>query len=578
MTESFLPAVLRQRAQQKPDAPAYTFLDYEVDPTGYAETLTWSQVLKRAQVVAAELAACGSPGDRVAICAPQGLEYIVGMLGALEAGFIGVPLSPPMFGVHDERVTGALRDSSPAAVLVTSTVVDDVVTCVNGVGGLTPTVIEMDALDWQAAAASPATAAQTTTALLQYTSGSTRHPAGVVVSHRNIIANLDQVMSDHYGGPANVPRDTTVASWLPFYHDLGLQFAIFYPLLADVRAVLTSPLSFLAKPARWMQMLASYPMTFSGAPNFAFELAVRRTSDADLAGLDLGNVHLIASGAERVQPATVKRFTERFEPLGLPKNALRPGYGLAEATVYLSSLEIPSAPRIVRFDYEKLSDGYATRVEGDSGVAFVSNGIPRACTVLIVDPEARTENPAGQVGEIWTRGDNVCSGYWRNPEQTERTFGGQLVDPSPGTPQGPWLRTGDLGVLSDGELFIVGRIKDLLIVDGRNHYPDDIEATIQEISAGRVAAISVADEETERLVTVVEVKKRGATEEEAQERLQALKREVTAAVSKLHGVQVSDVVLVPAGSIPITTSGKIRRSSCGDLYRQGGFTRVDTQV
>jgi long-chain fatty acid adenylase/transferase FadD26 len=195
--------------------------------------------------------------------------------------------------------------------------------------------------------------------------------------------------------------------------------------------------------------------------------------------------------------------------------------------------------------------------------------------VRIVDPETRLENPAGKVGEIWLHGANIAKGYWRKPQQSQRTFGGKLVDPSPGTPLEPWLRTGDLGVIYDGELFIVGRIKDLLIVDGRNHYPDDIEATIQEITGGRAAAISVPDNQSERLVAIAEVKKRGISDEEAQHRLHSVKREVTSAVSKVHSVRVADLVLVPPGSIPITTSGKVRRSACAQQYSQDEFARMD---
>ena len=211
----------------------------------------------------------------------------------------------------------------------------------------------------------------------------------------------------------------------------------------------------------------------------------------------------------------------------------------------------------------------------EGGSELVGCGPPRSTTVRIVDPETRIENPAGKIGEIWLHGDNVAMGYWRNPQLTERTFGGQLVDPSPGTPQGPWLRTGDLGVMSDGELFIVGRIKDLLIVDGRNHYPDDIEATIQEITGGRVAAISIPDDASERLVAIAELKKRGGSDEEALDRLRTVKREVTSAISMTHSVRVADLVLVPPGSLPITTSGKVRRSACVERYRQDEFSRLD---
>ncbi|MBV8349585.1 MAG: AMP-binding protein, partial [Mycolicibacterium sp.] len=398
------------------------------------------------------------------------------------------------------------------------------------------------------------------------------------VSHKNIVANIGQVFSDYFAESGNFPpADTTPVSWLPLYHDMGLLLAIFAPVKGAVRSVLMSPMAFLQKPARWMQLLARNGRSFSAAPNFAFELAVRRTSDDDMAGLDLGNVHTIISGSERIHAATIRRFAEHFTRFNLPDSAVRPSYGLAEATLYVASSTPGHPPAIVRFDYEKLSAGYAKPCKEKAGSELVSQGAPRACTVRIVDPETHVENAAGKIGEIWVHGDNVAGGYWRNPQQTERTFRGRLIDPSPGTPQGPWLRTGDLGVIADGELFIVGRIKDLLIVDGRNHYPDDIEATIQEITGGRAAAISVPDDRTEQLVAIVELKKKGS-DEEVRSRLHTVKREVTSAISKSHSVRVADLVLVSPGSIPITTSGKIRRSACAERYLQDEFTRLDVSV
>ena len=578
--ESSITAVLEERAQQQPDDVAFTFVDYEVDPTGYAESLTWSQLYQRVRVVAHELSLRGSVGDRVAILAPQGLEYVVALLGAMEAGLVAVPLSVPQFGVHDERVTAALKDCSPVAILTTSAVVNEVVSAAHGLRGSAPTVIEVDALDLD----TPPPAyfidmSQAKTALLQYTSGSTRSPAGVVVTHKNMLANIDQIMSDYFEDNGKVPPpDTTIVSWLPFYHDMGLVLGILVPVMHGLQAVLTSPMAFLQKPARWMQLVASNTRPVSPAPNFAYELAVRRTSDEDMAGLDLGHVLSLVSGAERVHAATIRRFTERFARFNLPDTALRVAYGLAEATVYVASSP-PGRPLVNnRFAYEKLSAGYAKPCEGEGGVELISYGPPRVSTVRIVDPETRAENPAGEVGEIWVHGDNVAAGYWRNPQLSERTFGGRLVDPTPGTPRGPWLRTGDLGVISDDELFIVGRIKDLLIVDGRNHYPDDIEATIQEITGGRVAAISIPDDRGERLVAIVELKKRGGSDEEALHRFRTVKLEVTSAISKSHSLRVADLVLVPPGSIPITTSGKIRRAACAEGYRQDEFSRLDVTV
>jgi long chain fatty acid CoA FadD26 len=571
-----IPAVLREQARLHPDAPAYTFIDYQLDPAGYSKTLTWSQVHQYTQVVAAELASRGSPGDRVAICAPQGLDYIVGFLGAMAANYIAVPLSVPQFGVHDARVSAALRDSAPIAILTTSAAVSDVVSYAHALPGRGPAVIEVDALDLDTPVDFRSTdTSQNKTALLQYTSGSTREPTAVMVTHKNVIANLDQVIADYFEDNGKVPPPgITMVSWLPFYHDMGLLLGVLAPVLRRFPAVLTSPTAFLQKPARWIQMLAGN-RSFSAAPNFAFELAVRRTSDEDLAGLDLRKVHTILSGSERVHAATLGRFTDRFSRYNLPNTALKPSYGLAEAMVYVASSTPGRPPKTVCFDYEKLSAGHARRCESGSGSELVGHGAPRASTVRIVDSETCIENPAGRVGEIWVHGDNVAAGYWRRPQLSEQTFGGRLVDPSPGTPQEPWLRTGDLGVISDGELFIVGRIKDLLIVDGRNHYPDDIEATIQEITGGRAAAISVPNDRTEQLVAIVELKKRGSSDDEALERLHSMKQKVTSAISGSHSLRTADVVLVPPGSIPITTSGKIRRSACVEHYRLDQFTRLD---
>jgi long-chain fatty acid adenylase/transferase FadD26 len=578
---SSIPALLQARAEQQPDAPAFTYVDYGQDPGGFAESLTWSQVYRRARTLAEELALWGSPGDRVAILAPQGLEYVVAFLGALQAGFVAVPLSTPQYGIHDDRVSSVLRDSQPVAILTTSAVVTDVAKYATGQDGRpAPLVIEIDLLDLD----SPHEMSRTAeffsgAAYLQYTSGSTRAPAGVVVSHKNVIANVTQSLYGYFGDPAKVPTGSVV-SWLPLFHDMGLILGICAPMVAGRSAVLLSPMAFLRRPACWMQLLATSGECFSAAPNFAFELTVRRTSDDDMAGLDLGKVVGIVSGSERIHVATVKRFTERFAPYNLRPAAVRPSYGLAEATLYVAAPEAGTAPKTVRFDYEALTAGEARTcgVEGTIGTELVSYGSPEPSSVRIVNPENMIESPPGVVGEIWVHGDHVAMGYWRKPEQTARTFNAALVDPAPGTPKGPWLRTGDVGVMSDGELFIMGRIKDLVIVDGRNHYPDDIEATIREITGGRVAAISVPDDLTEQLVAIIELKRRGASAEEAMLKLRSVKREVTSAISKSHSLRVADLVLVSPGSIPITTSGKIRRSACVERYRSDGFKRLDVSA
>ncbi|BBY59827.1 long-chain-fatty-acid--AMP ligase FadD28 [Mycolicibacterium sarraceniae] len=583
VVETSLPALLRERASLQPDDTAYTFIDYDQDWAGVPLSLTWPQLHRRVLNVARELSAVASPGDRVMLIAPQGLDYIFGFLGALQARVIPVPLSVPMGGVADERVESVLRDALPTAVLTTSSVVAEVARSISPQPGqAAPAIIEVDRLDLdapvRASSADYEGSDSHDTAYLQYTSGSTRSPAGVMMSYTNLLTNLQQITSDFlidFGGVA--PPDLTFVSWLPFFHDLGLIMGVCSPVVLGTSAVLTSPVSFLQRPARWMQLAASYPRVFTSAPNFAFDVAAKKTSDDDMAGLDLSGVLTIQSGAERVQPVTIKRFTDRFARFNLRPTVIQPSYGLAEATLYLATPRPGQLTKVVKFDSEALSEGRAQRVDGDGGTPLISYGgpiTPQSPTLRVVDPETGVECPDGTTGEIWAHGDNVSAGYWQKPEETERTFGGRIVEPSAGTPEGPWLKTGDLGFISEGELFMVGRLKDLLIVYGRNHAPDDIEATISEITGGRSAAIAIADDGVEQLAVILEVRTRGEAEDVKQQ-LATLKGEVTAAISNSHGLAVADLVLVSPGSIPITTSGKVRRSSCGDLYQRKAFARLD---
>jgi fatty acid CoA ligase FadD28 len=575
--EASIPAVLRERASLQPDDIAVTFIDYDRNWDGDPETLTWSQLYQRSSRVAQGLSRTGSAGDRAVILAPQGLDYMVAFLGALQAGRIAVPLSVPLGGAIDERVGLVLRDATPAAVLTTSSVAGTVAEHLGPESQPGVSLIEIDLLSRDSRYSSHAEAGDSqSTAYLQYTSGSTRQPAGVMMSQKNVLANFDQLMSGYFADYGKLPPpDTTILSWLPFYHDMGLLLGICAPIVLGLRTVLTSPVAFLQRPARWMQLMASNRHVYTAGPNFAFELAARKTTDNDMAGLDLSDVLIIVTGSERVHPATLRRFTQRFARFNLSESVIRPSYGLAEATVYVATRAPGEPPKVVSFDAEKLSDGHAKRLAGGQGTPLVSYGVPEAPMVRIVDPEASTERPAGTTGEVWVHGGNVAEGFWGKPQETENTFRGMLVDPSDGTPEGPWLRTGDLGFISDGELFIVGRIKDLLIVYGRNHAPDDIEATIQEITGGRVVAISVADGHTEKLVAIIEQQKRGGSDEEMAENLAAVRREVASVVFNRHGLSISDLVLVPPGSIPITTSGKVRRASCVEHYRHGQFDRLD---
>lgn len=583
MVASSIPTALRERASVHPNGAAITYIDYEQDWAGVAETLTWSQLYRRMLNVAEPLRHVGATGDRAVILAPQGIEYVVGFLGALQAGRIAVPLPVPHAGAHDERTISVLSDTSPAVILTTSGAVDDVRECAQPQPGQSaPSIVELDLLDLDSRQRSRSPGARPTgrdtpeTAYLQYTSGSTRTPAGVMVSNKNVFANFEQIVADFFAPEGGVvPPDLAVVSWLPLYHDMGLLLGAIMPILAGVPTVLTSPVGFLQRPARWIQLLARNGRTISAGPNFAFELAVRKTSDDDMDGLDLAGVHTILNGSERVHPATLKRFAERFGRFNFAAAALRPAYGMAEATVYIATRNVNEPPEIVDFESEKLPAGQAIRCPSGSGTPLVSYGVPRSQLVRIVDPDTCIECPQGSVGEIWVQGGNVASGYWHKPEESKRTFGARIVTPSAGTPEAPWLRTGDSGFVSGGELFIIGRIKDLLIVYGRNHAPDDIEATIQEITSGRCAAIAVPDHGTEKLVAIIELKKRGDSDEDVADRLRIVKRDVAAAIFDSHGLSVADLVLVSPGSIPITTSGKIRRAQCVQLYRRREFTRLD---
>ncbi|WP_196808314.1 AMP-binding protein [Mycobacterium sp. URHD0025] len=577
VSEASILTLLCERAGLQGDDTAMTFVDYESNWDGSPESLTYSQLYRRTCALAHELEDLGSPGDRALILAPQGLDYIVAFFGALQAGRIAVPLAVPLGGVSDERVSSVLLDAAPTAILTTSAVAGVVADYVRSDSGTGPAIVEVDTLDRGAPARIGLQGESVTdTAYLQYTSGSTRRPAGVMMSHRNLLANYEQLTSGYFAEFNNVvPEGSTIVSWLPFYHDMGLYLGVCAPVLAGVPAVLMSPVAFLQRPARWMQMLAMNGRTYTAAPNFAFELAVRKTSDEDMARLDLSNVLAIITGSERVHPATLERFTQRFARLNLGASVIRPSYGLAEATVYVATRESGEPPAIVRFDSESLTAGTARRCQNGAGTPLVSYGTPISPTIRIVDAETRTECPPGTVGEIWVHGDNVASGYWHRPQETESTFDARLVAPSAGTPEGPWLRTGDSGFMFDGELFVIGRIKDLLIVYGRNHSPDDIEATIQEISRSRCAAIAVPDGSTEKLVVIIEVRKRVEAPETPEDQLTAVKREVTSAIFNTHSLGVADLVLVPPGSIPITTSGKVRRAACVDQYRQGEFARLD---
>jgi fatty acid CoA ligase FadD21 len=568
--------MLHGRASLRPGDVAFTFTEYDHDPAGVSESLTWSQLSRRTLNAARELSLHASVGDRAVILAPQSLDYILAFLGSMQAGLVAVPLPLPHRGSSYDRVSAVFTDTKPSVVLTTSAAAEDVGYYVDQSRMDTaPKIVEIDSLNLDAEGGPSLQLADLPSiAYLQYSSGSTRLPTGVMLSHRNLTVNFEQLMRSFFAD-SKVPSELTIVSWLPFYHDMGLVLGVCAPILGGFRAELMSPVSFLERPARWVRSLAENPHAWSSAPNFAFDLAARKTTDNDLAGLDLGGVRGIISGAERVEPATLQRFVDRFAHFNFQDHMMRPSYGLAEATVFVASGTWSESSPAAHFDVGELGAGRVQPCAAGEGTALVKYKVPQSPTVRIVDSETHRECPPDLIGEIWVHGENVADGYWGKPPEEQRCFGATLVDPSPGTPHGPWLRTGDLGFIYEGELFIVGRIKDLLIIRGRNHHPEDIEATVQEITRGRVAAISVPVNSTEKLVTVIELKKRSDLNEDSMRWLSEVKSDVTSAISNAHGLNVGDLVLVPPGSIPTTTSGKIRRAACAEQYRQDRFIRLD---
>jgi fatty acid CoA ligase FadD21 len=515
MSQSTILSMLHGRASLRPNDVAFTFTDYEKDYAGVPESLTWSQLSRQVMTVAREIRAHGSVGDRAVILAPQGLDYIRAFLGAMQAGFIAVPLPLPHRGSSYDRVGAVFADTAPSVVLTTSSTAEDVGDYVDQSRMDTaPKIVAIDSLSLDAqGGTSLAQADVPNIAYLQYSSGSTRVPTGVMMSHRNVTVNFEQLMASFFTN-SKLPSDTTIVSWLPFYHDMGLVL--------------------------------------------------------------LGSVVGIISGAERVEPTTLHRFVDRFSHFKFKDHMMRPSYGLAEATVFVTAGTWSESESAAHFDVGELGVGRVEPCAPGAGSELVSYAIPRSPLLRIVDTETLRECPPDLIGEIWVHGENVAEGYWHKPPEEQACFGATLADPSPGTPDGPWLRTGDLGFIYKDELYIVGRIKDLLIIRGRNHYPEDIEATVQQIAQGRVAAISVPVDSTEQLVTVIEVKKkRGEANEDLRHRLSGVKSDVTSAISNAHGLNVGDVVMVPAGSIPITTSGKIRRAACVQQYRGDQFARLD---
>ncbi|MGW0710650.1 fatty acyl-AMP ligase [Streptomyces sp. NPDC002643] len=568
-----LPEYLRHWARSTPDRRAFTFVDHPAPHSrGVHRTLTWRRLDQRVRAVAARLAEVAEPGERAAVLCPQGTEYITAFLGALSAGLVAVPLFPPGPSAppgHGDRLAAVLADADPAVVVTTGRLRDAVRELwIND----TTRVVAVDQVpDTAAEGGEPVAPEGDAVAYLQYTSGSTRLPAGVEITHANVVANARQALAA-YGADV---RPVTCVGWLPLYHDMGLVLSVAAPVVRGLPSVLMEPVAFLREPVRWLRLLAANPGALSAAPNFAYDYCASAVTEAQKADLRLDRVHALINGSEPVRPGTADRFHEAFAAQGLAPGTHCPSYGLAEATVFVSAARPGEPPRRFALDRDALATGKAlvARPDDPRAVLLAGCGAPAGQRVRIADPVSRAALAEGEIGEIWVRGPNVGRGYRNQTRQTRRVFGATFAE---GTAErGEWLRTGDLGTVLDGQLIVTGRLKDLIVVDGRNHYPQDIEATVQDahpsVRRDRLAAFGTPDTPDSAGERVVVVAEHVRGEALADIDVPALRRAVRAAVSARHGLRLADIALVPPGTVPRTSSGKVSRSRTRERYLAGGY-------
>jgi len=600
-------------ARQDPahDGLVYRYIDYSTSRDGEVHELSWTRFGERLYAIAARLQQVAKPGDRVAILAPQGLDYIVSFFAAIQAGLIAVPLFDPDEPGHHDRLHAVLGDCAPAVILTSTESAAGVRKLFRELPARErPRTVAVDAIpDELGSGWSRPDLGADDIAYLQYTSGSTRVPAGVEITHRNVVTNVMQLF-DSLG----LTRASRGVTWLPLFHDMGL-LTVILPAMGGATITVMSPRAFVQRPGRWVSQLGAASGgdgVFAAAPNFAFEHAARRGLPREGETLDLSGVTSIINGSEPVTPASMRAFNEAFAPYGLAPTVIKPSYGMAEATLFVSSPRRDDEAIVIHVDRTDLNRGVMTVLE-PSQVEGNEDAIPQvACgyvapsqwaTIVEANIDEATgehdgtgrELPEGRVGEIWLHGTNIGRAYWGRPEESEATFGNRLVERLQdgsktvrefGTvpEDARWLRTGDYGAYVDGQLYITGRVKDLVIVAGRNHYPQDLENTAQSASdalrPGFVAAFSVpanqlpiearngaeiaADDSSETLVVVGE-RAPGAGKADPGPIADA----VRSAISARHGVTAQDVLLVPAGSIPRTSSGKIARRACKAAYVDG---------
>jgi acyl-CoA synthetase (AMP-forming)/AMP-acid ligase II len=535
-----------------------------------ADALDYAELDRRARVVAARLRDRLQPGARVLLVMPNHPDYVVALLGCWYARCVGVNLLPPTREKHLERLALVARDcgaealltSGPAAALTQSRPHQ-------GAFFASLHNIRVDELwtrrdaEWQGEPPSP-----DDLALLQYTSGSTGQPRGVMLRHKHIASHCEMLRQ----GWAFTPDDHTV-SWLPLYHDMGLFLGPMVSLYTGFPIGISDPLQLVKHPDRWLRQIAERRATFSGGPNFCYDLCVAAVNPADLDGVDLSSWTRALNGAEPVRSSTVQRFQEVFGPVGFQPQTMCPAYGLAEATLVVSVSPLDTPPVHREVDPDRLGGGVAEPPRAASARRLTSSGAPMPGTVIrIVNPETQTPVEALRVGEIWVSSAAVAEGYWEQPESTERTFGARIDGD-----ERAWLRTGDLGFVDElGLLFVTGRQKDVLIVHGRNHYPQDLEETAETANEGIrqnfVAAFAAEVNGDERIVVIAEVRREAAASLDLERAGRAVMRRVV----DEHQVRVDEVVLVQQGQIPKTTSGKVQRALTQARWRAGSLETLAT--
>ncbi|MCV7257797.1 fatty acyl-AMP ligase [Mycobacterium shimoidei] len=558
--------LLRQQAARHTDKVAFRFAP---DGTDEQDSLTYGDLDRRARAIAAGLQQNGATGRRVLVVCRPGLSSVAAYFGCLYAGAVAVPVQDRL-----ARLTAIAPDARAGFALADAATQDKLKASVDQLAKrplrwLTPDEPDADPDAWV-----PPDVDADTTATLQYTSGSTRAPKGVVLTHGNLLANLVAI-HEAWGGDEHA----VTVYWLPQHHDMGLIGGILEMVYVGCTTVLMSPAAFITRPMRWLEAMSRYRATGTTAPNFAYQLCVERSTAKERAALDLSQWSTAMNGAEPVQASTLRDFAEAFAPAGFRPEAFLPVYGLAEATLLVSGGSESAAPRVCHIDRTALGEDRVVEIPDATGddartVELVGCGAPRGGQqIVIVDPETRRRRGVDEVGEIWVSGPCVARGYRGKPEDTEQTFGGYLAD----TGEGPFLRTGDLGFLRAGEVFITGRCKDLIIIRGNNYYPNDIEKTVQGchsmLLAGRGAAFSVAPRQGagEQLVVVQEVHRQRAGENTE---FAGVLETIQAAIVRHHGIRAYAVVLVEAGSIPTTSSGKIQRQATKQRFVDGQFAAL----